>query len=522
MAYNVNMKRNHLIASIIPVLLFALLLSIVGLNSASAVSCGGVETSIIQCGEGGDGGVYHILSLLLDILSIGVGILGVVGISWTGIQYLTAGGSEEKIVKSKRRAFEMVIGLACYAILWGFASWLLPGGRLNPENDNSGVEDITISYSNSATVGKTFAPNVTLVGQNVLDRTFSLTSSNTSVARSLGRYVKCIANGTTTITARSANGKTADASIKCTGGSTEGDADSGNTDDGTYSSKNGIASDGSIAASDGSPTVGSQMQTNLKGNPNLRKATREIIADRDKDFYADTYSKVIKSKKYGSYEKYVQSLGGVFAKYKGKGRIKVETAADFQAAAEYVFGLFKIWGVDYSAGGVTLWPDDSAYYANQTDDSRRAGVYHHPGTDSVNTVLKGAGGASSNKSYSTSANINCDKSVVIFKSSISPKKSKNYSSKDWWRSGKKITKVSDLRVGDIVHGPNHVFMVGEVYKDKVVMYDGGSRFQRAKTYKHVVTRTNNSKMDGSYKYSGNWEAYRPWNINQALTLKGIN
>ena len=511
-----NKKHSKLMLSITAII-GLMLITVMGTTSNFATSCGGVDTSIIECEEGGDGGIYHLLALVLNIMTVAVGILAVVGISWAGIQYLTSGDSEERATKAKRRIYEIVIGVACYAVLSSAASFILPGSFLNPEEDHTGISDVSITISGESKVGKTFAPKVELKG-DVQNSTYSLMSDNQTVARTLGRYVKCIANGSATISVHTANKKTASAGISCTGGSSDGD--SATAEDG--GATNGIAADGSIAASDGSPTVGSQMQTNLKGKPNLRKTTREIIENRSKDFYADTYDSVIKSKKYGSYEKYVQSLGGVFAKYKGKGRIKVETAADYQAAAEYVFGLFKIWGVDYSAGGVTLWPEDNAYYAHQSDDSRRTGVYHYPGSDSVNAVLKHAGGANSNKAFSTSANINCDKAVTIFKSSISPKKSKNYNSKDWWHSGKKITKVSDLRVGDIVHGPNHVFMVGEIYKDKVVMYDGGSRFQRAKTYKQVVTRTNNSKMDGSYRYSGNWEAYRPWNINQAITLKGIN
>ena len=93
--------------------------------------CGGVDTSIIQCDEGGDGGIWHIVNLVVDIMSIGVGILGVIGISVVGIQYLTAGPNTEKTTKAKRRLFEIVIGLVAYAIMFAFLQWLLPGGLLN-------------------------------------------------------------------------------------------------------------------------------------------------------------------------------------------------------------------------------------------------------------------------------------------------------------------------------------------------------------------------------------------------------
>ena len=89
-----------------------------------------VETAILGtnnkvCDDKGDS-VIHILKLVVDIMTIGIGILGVIGISITGIQYLTAGGSEEKTRKAKRRMFEIVIGLAAYVLIYAILKWLLP------------------------------------------------------------------------------------------------------------------------------------------------------------------------------------------------------------------------------------------------------------------------------------------------------------------------------------------------------------------------------------------------------------
>lgn len=79
------------------------------------------------CECGGGESIMSILKFVVDIMSIGVGILGVIGISITGIQYLTAGGNEEQVRKAKRRMFEIVIGLAAYAVAAALLSWLLPG-----------------------------------------------------------------------------------------------------------------------------------------------------------------------------------------------------------------------------------------------------------------------------------------------------------------------------------------------------------------------------------------------------------
>ena len=72
-------------------------------------------------------GIICVVNLVIDILSILIGIAGVIGIVWMGIQYLTAGGNEEKTRKAKRRLFEIVIGVAAYAAGYALLKWLLPG-----------------------------------------------------------------------------------------------------------------------------------------------------------------------------------------------------------------------------------------------------------------------------------------------------------------------------------------------------------------------------------------------------------
>lgn len=71
-------------------------------------------------------GIIHILQLVVEIMTIGIGILGVLGITIVGIQYLTAGGSEEKTRKAKRRMFEIVIGLVAYVLIYALMQWLIP------------------------------------------------------------------------------------------------------------------------------------------------------------------------------------------------------------------------------------------------------------------------------------------------------------------------------------------------------------------------------------------------------------
>lgn len=88
-----------------------------------------VDTAILgnggeYCDDGSGSGVLNLLGDVVDILSVGVGILGVLGITIVGIQYLTAGDNEEKTRKAKRRMLEIVIGLVAYILIYAILKWL--------------------------------------------------------------------------------------------------------------------------------------------------------------------------------------------------------------------------------------------------------------------------------------------------------------------------------------------------------------------------------------------------------------
>lgn len=83
-----------------------------------------------MCDDGKGSSVKEILLLVIDIMTIGIGILGVIGITVVGIQYLTAGGDPGKVQKSKQRMLEIVIGLVIYVVIYALLKWLLPGFSL--------------------------------------------------------------------------------------------------------------------------------------------------------------------------------------------------------------------------------------------------------------------------------------------------------------------------------------------------------------------------------------------------------
>lgn len=83
-----------------------------------------VIKGICECGHGES--VIGIVNTVSDILAMGVGVVGVIGVTVVGTQYLTAGGSEEKVRKAKRRMLEIVIGIAAYVLVYALMKWLMP------------------------------------------------------------------------------------------------------------------------------------------------------------------------------------------------------------------------------------------------------------------------------------------------------------------------------------------------------------------------------------------------------------
>ena len=95
--------------------------------------CDGVKTSVLGengCMEGTEDGsaIFSVLNVVLTVLTYGVGIAGTIGIVIVGIQYMTAKDNAAQMAAAKTRLIAIVIGLAAYAVMWGFLQWLLPGG----------------------------------------------------------------------------------------------------------------------------------------------------------------------------------------------------------------------------------------------------------------------------------------------------------------------------------------------------------------------------------------------------------
>ena len=173
-----------------------------------AISCNGVETSLISCISGGDGGIWTILLIVLNVLTYGIATAGVLGLVLSGIQYMRSAGDPGTMTKAKRRIGQVVIGLFCYGLMWVLLQWMIPGGLIS----RGQIHSVSISFEQTGQVGQNVMPNIEIDGG---DTTYTLISDNTEVAAIVSHQVYCRAQGTAEIKVIAADGQNASATVNC-------------------------------------------------------------------------------------------------------------------------------------------------------------------------------------------------------------------------------------------------------------------------------------------------------------------
>lgn len=106
-----------------------------GGNSSDSKSSGGGAPkmnvlTMCQDREGKEA-IGCVLNLVVNIMTYGIGVLGVVGIVLSGIQYITSQGDPAKMTKAKNRIVQVVIGLVIYAVMYAALVFLVPGFSTN-------------------------------------------------------------------------------------------------------------------------------------------------------------------------------------------------------------------------------------------------------------------------------------------------------------------------------------------------------------------------------------------------------
>ena len=87
----------------------------------------GADENGCVCDDGNGTLIKTIIRWIVNILTGAVVAAAVIGMAIAGIQYTTAGGNEQQMVKSKNRIIQIAIGLAIWIFMWAALNWLIPG-----------------------------------------------------------------------------------------------------------------------------------------------------------------------------------------------------------------------------------------------------------------------------------------------------------------------------------------------------------------------------------------------------------
>lgn len=242
--------------------------------------------------------------------------------------------------------------------------------------------------------------------------------------------------------------------------------------------------------------------------------TQKIIDAHKADFNYTNYE--AKLKEYGGYNAYINSLGGVFKKYRNFTG-KVSTIKQFREIAEYVWGLYHIYGFDYFNGKTYVrWTGGSPFYTGSKKGRCNGGKIDD---------LCGL----STKDKTTCCNWAID--TFLFKLGVLPNGNQKYCTQASY--GKLITNKNDLQVGDIVHfyrdpnnvlnvkdsstygkaGWHHVVIVYDVTDTSIIVADGGSRMQHNKGKWLYEVPKSGKGFGGDYGTSDKWLAKRIFTLN---------
>lgn len=262
--------------------------------------------------------------------------------------------------------------------------------------------------------------------------------------------------------------------------------------------------------------------------------TQKIIDAHKKDFNANTVKSFLASK--GGYKAYLKSLGGVFAKYVDFTG-KVTTYEQLSEIGDYVWGLYDIWGVDYSNGCSYTYSEniykayakDGSQFYPKEDPKARFKMNYSAFSFGNGNDLPGVDEMLSNpdKYYAIT---NCGQGVVqtLKKAGLCPKTFPDPAEyPSFWKTNgypyKLIKDTKDLKIGDVLYffkksianrssitelsnwasGGFHTAIVGEMTSDGYILYDSGHAY----TY-YGEFRNQRKFSDNPYQWAEDWIGLR--------------
>ena len=96
------------------------------------------DTAIIKCDNVDtdasgmqNTGLWSILLTVINIMTVGVGVLALAGIVYGGILYTSSGGSPEQVKKARAIFTNVVIGVIAFGGMYALLNFIVPGGIFN-------------------------------------------------------------------------------------------------------------------------------------------------------------------------------------------------------------------------------------------------------------------------------------------------------------------------------------------------------------------------------------------------------
>ncbi len=88
------------------------------------------STKYKECEGGGDceAKMFEYINFGITALSAMAGVIFVIMVVWGGIEYSSAGGDAQRVAAAKSKVTNAIIGLIAFGLLYGFLSWIVPGG----------------------------------------------------------------------------------------------------------------------------------------------------------------------------------------------------------------------------------------------------------------------------------------------------------------------------------------------------------------------------------------------------------
>lgn len=83
------------------------------------------------------------INLIVNFLSVGVGVVVIAMLILGGIQYSIAGANPEAVSKAKQRIINALIALVAYLFIFAFLQWLIPGGIFSEGGSSSSGDSST-------------------------------------------------------------------------------------------------------------------------------------------------------------------------------------------------------------------------------------------------------------------------------------------------------------------------------------------------------------------------------------------